>query len=221
MLQVKENFNYKHAKASWMSAAEAFKLVGYLSEIGAAEGSIDSLMRAGKYNKFFEDAAAPPQGQSDFRSCVPLIYTLINGIEMFIKACEYAAYPERVPAAPSKLPALIAAFDRAPYPKDASILALVHTYTGEGAPDLLKRFLARSGLTVADLLMIRRHISNHGFFTAIERYQPLLFDSEEGKRFFAMVLADVTPVIPLTTAFAAAIDDDGNPGRPVKMLLVT
>jgi hypothetical protein len=217
---IKENFQYKHAKASWMSAWEAFRLVGYLAGIGAAEGNIDSVMRAGKFNKIYEEVLSPPAGRSDFRSCVPMIYTLVNGIELFIKACEYAAYPERVRTAPPKVPDLLAAFAAAPYPKDEFFVALARVYTGGAPPDLLRRFLAQSGLSAADLLTTRRHISDNGFFTTLERYQPLLFDQAEGRVFFAEVLAAVEPVIPRAGALAGDIDDDGHPGRLVQALLV-
>jgi hypothetical protein len=219
MTQPKENFNYKHAKSSWMSALEAFKLVGYLAEIGAAEGSIDSFMREGKFNQFYEEVAKPPEGQSDFRTCVPLVYTLINGIELYIKACEYAAYPERVPKAPPKLTDLLAAFAAAPYPKDEIVKGFINTYT-TAVPSLLERFLTGSGKTIADLLRMRRHYSFNGFFAAIEQYEPLLFDRAEGKHFFAELLADVTPVIPIVEAFVNGIDEEGNPGLLVKELLV-
>jgi hypothetical protein len=75
-------------------------------------------------------------------------------------------------------------------------------------------------MTAADLLTARRHISYDGFFTVIERYQPMLFDRDEGKNFFAAALAGVKPVVPRAEAYANDIDDDGNPGRLVKALLV-
>ncbi|MDR1962108.1 MAG: hypothetical protein LBQ16_07490 [Gracilibacteraceae bacterium] len=206
---------YKHAKSSWMSARESFALADYLAGVGEAEGSIDPVMREGKFRQYYQEVQAPPEGQSDFRSCVPLVYSILNGIELFIKACEYAAYPWRAPKVRA-FPSLLQAYAEGPYPKEQAFGHLIETYTGDGGPDLLRKFLAGSGQTLRDLLTVRRHISYDGFFTALERYNPLFYTRAEGREFFRTVKSDVTPVILSAQALAKDIDDDGNPGALVK-----
>ncbi|MDR1603775.1 MAG: hypothetical protein LBS10_03150 [Gracilibacteraceae bacterium] len=217
----KENFNYKHAKSSFMSALESFKLVHYLADIGEKEGNVDSVMRAGKFNQYFEEVLDLAPGQSDFRSAVPLVYTLLNGIELFIKGCEYTAYPERVPKAPPKLANLLTAFRGAVYPKPEPVVRLVEIYTtGEGIPALLARFLEKNGKAMNDLLTVRRFISYDGFFNVIEQYEPLLFGQAEGREFFAAVRAAVESALAPVETLMNDIDEDGFPGSLAKAMFV-
>jgi len=216
---VKENFNLKQAKSAWLSAADDFKMVAALAEIGAAQGSIDSYMKEGDYGAFAE-AYDIPADSSNFQSCVPLLYCLVNGIELFIKASEYAAYPDRAPNRPQKLPELIEAFKSAPYPKNEAVLALVEKYTGDQAPELMQRFLENSGKSMADLLVMRRHIGTGNFFSALEAFEPLVYTEEEGRLFFSALHDELSAVIACTDELFFDIDEDGNPGALVEALHV-
>ncbi|MDR0514792.1 MAG: hypothetical protein LBG81_06500 [Coriobacteriaceae bacterium] len=213
----KENFNHKHAKSSWMSASDDFTLIREFAEVGAREGSIDSIMKEGKYGQFLAVAGEPPQGMSDFRSCITLVYAIYNGIELYLKAYEYAAYPERAPKAPPKFCDLLARYQEAPWKKD-DCAAFIDRYTGKDAPELLQRFLKASGLSVEELLVMRRQINNANFFSLLESYKPLLYSPEEGKEFFAALEREVTPLMEDSQAKYKDIDDDGVPGDVVAAL---
>ena len=214
-MQTKENFNYKHAKSSWMSAADDFKLVAHAGDIGVAEGNIDEMMNAGSFAEYSELIGSPPKGQGNFQAFIPFMYETLNGIELYIKACEYVAYPERVPQAIRKFPELLAAWSGAAYPKDQVAQTFISKYTGTALPALLGRFLAASGKQTSDLFSIRRYVSHSNFARVMSEYKPLFYTVDEGREFFAELLKDVTPMLANCVELQGCIDDDGNPNEQI------
>ncbi|MDR2493558.1 MAG: hypothetical protein LBD25_08935 [Coriobacteriales bacterium] len=220
MEELKENFNYKHAKSSWMSAAESLRLVAHLCDIGVVDGNLDSFMMEGSYHNYVVELGAPPAGTSYFAACVPMVFALLNSIELSIKGYEYAAYPQRAPRSPQRLSDLLDLFNAASYPKDPAVDALARKYTGDSAPELIVRFLAQSGMKVGDLLAMRRFINNNNFFNVVEPFEQFCYGTEEGKRFFEEVGKDVAPARAGISGLIAAIDDDGVPSGAVLALML-
>jgi hypothetical protein len=240
MAELKENFNYKHAKSSWLSASQDFKIVLSLAQAGEEAGSIDDIMRNGEYGDIIGRIgamrgvepggaggtagasgaadAAGAAGASDFLSCVPLLYMLLNGIELYVKAYEYAAWPERQPKAPRKFPELLATFKASEYPKDEAVVSFIDAWTAGAWPDLPQRFLDGSGLSIADLLGMRRHISANNLDAVLGSYRSLPFTPEEGREFFKELKEGCGLMIDSTDGLFEAIDDDGNPNEQILAL---
>ena len=218
--RVNENFSYKHAKASWITAFENFTLVKSFAEVGSRDGTIDSIMEEGNYRIYLEEMGASEEGYGNFVSCIPMIYTMLKGIELYIKAYEYVGYPERMPTAPKKLPELVEVFSAASYEKDAEVVAFIEKYTNRQPPQLIDRFLKNSGKTMDDLLAARLQISVAGFFTTLMQYEPMAFTLEEGRVFFQELLEDIKPAITSCEKLLADIDENGVPGSLIAGLAI-
>jgi len=213
-----EEFRYKHAKSAWMSAIESFEIARGLAETGVDEGNIDAFMMAGSYRVYVEDVGAPPAGTSNFLTLVPLTFSVINGIELAIKAYQYAGHPDVAPRTMPKLPELIKQF-KADFPQEGLFGAFIDKYTNEAAmPALLARFLQENKLTALEFTGARRYLNNTNFFTVIEKYGPVFFTPGEGKAYFTELIADLKPVLARLAVLEADIDSEGVPGSLIQAL---
>jgi hypothetical protein len=215
---VMETYRYIHAKSSWMSAREALQLAEKLAEMGAEDGNIDSYMRQGVYGEYLREAGELEFGTSDFIATVPLVYMILNGVELILKGCFYATHPDEAPAGPLKLPALLESFSEG-FKGDAVIEDFVRTYTkDELLPELLTGFLQENGMSLDDLYGERRFLNTSSFYHILDRYGSQLYTWEEGRPFYQKVLKDTRSVLPLIEELQADIDSDGIAGEKVRAL---
>ncbi|MDR2197772.1 MAG: hypothetical protein LBO07_07430 [Coriobacteriales bacterium] len=213
-----DSYRYVHAKSSWMSALEAFRLVEEAASLGAKSGNIDAYLQGLDYDENQRRLGDIPDGTSDFRATVPVLYLLTNGIDLMLKAFLYAGHPDRQPRTVPKTPELVAAF-AAEFSELTSLQAFVVTYTDSGLlPGLFAEFLAANEMDIAAFLSQRRHLSNTSFFTILERYRSFPYRWEDGRVFYAQLAEKLKQVIPLLQELQTDIDSDGNPGVKVLAL---
>jgi hypothetical protein len=213
-----ETYRYIHAKSSWMSAREALLLAEKLAEMGAEDGNIDSYMRQGVYGEYLQETGELEFGTSDLIATVPLVYMILNGVELILKGCHYAAHPDEAPSGPLKLSAMLEDFSR-DFTGDAAISDFVRTYTeDERLPELLVKFLQANGMNLKDLYGERRFLNNSSFYQILDRYKSYPHAWDEGRTFYQEVLRDVQSVLPLIEELQADIDSEGVAGDRVRAL---
>ncbi len=211
-----ENFTYKHAKSSWITAYEHLSIVETLAKRGIEEGSLDSLMQA-ENDLDYRDRFSESGIANNFLACVPLLFLLLRAIELYIKAFEYVAYPSSVPKKPYKLRDLVALYSAAPYRKIPADEAFIRKYTSDdGVPNLVSRFLKASGKSMDDLLTMRLHISKAGLDRTLSDFTSLSFDESEGRDFFRELKEDIAPLLSSCNALQSDIDAEGIPGSLVE-----
>jgi len=219
--RVEENFSYKHAKSSWMSAIEHLALVETLAGVGEREGSIDSALQASNYQDYLAGLSDPGLHKNNFLACVPLLFAILRSIELYIKACEYVGYPKRVPTRPINLPELLDIFSRATYEKDPAVEVFIEKYTSDDLlPELVSRFLEGSDKTMNDLLRVRLQLTDLALYRVLSEYESMVYDIEEGKAFFSELKHDILPVISSAEKLQGNIDENGIPGSLVLKLIV-
>jgi hypothetical protein len=213
-----ETYRYIHAKSSWMSAREALQLAEKLAEMGAEDGNIDSYMRQGVYGEYLREAGELEFGTSDFIATVPLVYMILNGVELILKGYSYAAHPEVAPSGPPKLSVIREGFFR-DFTGESTISDFVRTYTEDDQlPGLLARFLQRNEMVLDDLYRERRFLNTSSFYHILDRYASYPYTWDEGRPFYQKVLDDVRSVLPLIEGLQADIDSEGVAGEKVKAL---
>jgi hypothetical protein len=213
-----ETYRYIHAKSSWMSAREALLLAEKLAEMGAEDGNIDSYMRQGVYGEYLRTTGELEFGTSDFVATVPLVYMILNSVELILKGCHYASHPDKAPRGPLKLPAMLEDFSR-DFTGDAMIGDFVKTYTeDERLPELFAKFLQDNGMNLKDLYGERRFLNNSSFYQILDRYKSYPYVWDEGRLFYQEVLRRVQSVLPLVEELQADIDSEGVAGDKVRAL---
>jgi hypothetical protein len=213
-----ETYRYIHAKSSWMSAREALLLAGKLAEMGAEDGNIDSYMCQGVYGEYLRETGELEYGTSDFVATVPLVYMVLNSVELILKGYHYAAHPDEAPRDPLKLPAMLEGFSR-DFTGEAAISDFVEIYTkDEKLPELLMKFLQAQEMCLRDLYGERRFLNNSSFYHILNRYKTYPYPWDEGRLFYQKVLEDTQNVLPFIEELQADIDSEGVAGDKVGAL---
>ncbi|MDR1713983.1 MAG: hypothetical protein LBR39_07540 [Coriobacteriales bacterium] len=210
-------YQYVHAKSAWMSARDDFKAVALLAETGAAEGSLDSIMKQGSYAEYLAVVGEPEAGTSDFRTVIPCLFTLVNGIELTAKGFAYVGRPDDKPKI-LKFREVLANFE-AEFPGQTEMLALIDAYVAESvASPLFASFLTANDLDGVSFFDTRRILKNVDVVNLIERYQPLYYSVAEGQAFFTQLAADVAGKPELLDKLQASIDEEGRPNPETSAL---
>jgi hypothetical protein len=218
----KEEFRYKHAKSSWMSAIDNLDIVREICSLGARDGNIEDYMKEGGYGAYVFELGEPPEGQGNFISATPVVYALYNAMEMILKGYEHAAYPNARMTKVYKLPELIKNFKERAYSSEAEMNGFLDKYLNDDKlPALMAAFFKESGKTVDDIVNMRRYIGTNNYFNAVtDNFKALYYTPEEGKAFFNEVLDDIKPVGEHVTALQLDINEDGKPGELVSALQI-
>ncbi|MDR1016768.1 MAG: hypothetical protein LBL67_04820 [Coriobacteriales bacterium] len=219
MAPTEEHFKLKHAKSMWMSAEQNLGIARDLAKMGGKEGNLEEYMAEGGYGNYLAEVVRPPRGQGNFISTVPLFYAIYNGIELALKAYDFAAYPEEKLKKVYKTPELVERVSARSIANDLSIMPLVDKYMDfVSLPPLLRDFLTANQMDVAAVLAKRRFIGSNNWFNAVEGYQDFFYTAEQGKAYFAEVLADVEPAVAVVERLMDDIDEDGVAGKLVSTL---
>jgi hypothetical protein len=213
-----DSYRYIHAKSSWMSAIEDFRVVKKLAETGEASGNVDALLPPEAAEEYRLVVGTPVKDTSDFLATVPALYLLTDGIDLMIKAFFYAGHPKRQPRAVLKTAQLLQAFAEE-FGELTDLQTFVATYTDDDKlPPLFASFLAANEMSVAEFLKGRSHLRSAGFFDILERYRPFSYRWEDGRVFYAQLSKDLERVIAPLVELQTDIDSDGNPGPKVLAL---
>jgi hypothetical protein len=175
-------------------------------------------MRQGVYGEYLQEAGELEFGTSDLVATVPLVYMILNSVELILKGYHYASHPNEAPSGPLKLPAMLEDFSR-DFTGDTAISDFVRTYTeDERLPELLVKFLQANGMGLKDLYGERRFLNNSSFYHILDHYQSYPYAWDEGRLFYQEVLRDVQSVLPLIEELQADIDSEGVAGDKVRAL---
>jgi hypothetical protein len=211
-------YRYVHAKSSWMSARDELVMVAEMAELGEKDGNLDAMMKDGLYGAYLAEVEAPEPGYSFFISVVPMVYSLLNSIELTMKAFNYVGHPTEAPKNVLKFADYLDKF-HADFSEQTIFTTFIDTYTQQdNLPVLLKDFLVANDMQICDLFNIRRNTKSTSFFTLVEPFKPYPYSPEQGKAFFAQVKADASKIHQLLDCLQAGIDEDGNPTPAIEEL---